>query len=180
MTQEVWLPIPGFEGSYEVSNLGRVKSIARLVDHGYPIKSKEGCNLLKSIRERILRPSISKRGYHWVYLRKDGKTCTHSVHTLVLCAFRGPRPGKLQGRHLDGDPYNNTPENLRWGTAKRNQRDRIIHGTDDRGEKSANAKLTWKDVEYIRSSSKSQQQLADELNVSQATVSDARRHITWK
>lgn len=171
---EVWKDIPGYEGAYAVSNLGRVKSLHRATPDkrwGYRI-----------IQERILSPSISRLGYHYVYLRKDKKTKPLSVHSLVLLAFKGPRPHpKMQGRHLNGEPRHNELTNLKWGTARQNQRDRIKHGTDDNGEKSANAKLTWKQVAYIRSlPKKTRTQLAKDLGVSQTVIYEVQTYKTWR
>ena len=151
-----------------VSNLGRVKALAR-----------KGTNYNKR-QDRILKPSVGKRGYHWVYLRKNNKTTTKSIHTLVLAAFKGPRPKGMEGRHLNGKPENNRLKNLVWGTPRQNQHDRISHGTDDCGVNSANAKLTWREVYYVRKSDKSQYKLAKELGVSQSTISDVQLHKSYK
>jgi hypothetical protein len=74
---------------------------------------------------------------------------TYQVHRLVLLTFVGPCPEGMQCRHLDGNQRNNRLSNLKWGTIKENSRDRIRHGTDARGEKNANAKLTKLDVDEI-------------------------------
>lgn len=75
----------------------------------------------------------------------------HYVHTLVLLAFSGPRPEGQQCRHLNGDPGDNRPSNLCWGTCAENAADRIRHGTVPRGAKHCRAKLTDADVITLRS-----------------------------
>lgn len=168
---EIWLPVPGFVGYYEVSNMGRVRSISRI------IRQKDGT--LYRLRGRVLRPTPG--GYLHVSLRKNNVTTTFGVHILVLQAFEGPRPswGK-HSRHLDGNHYNNRASNLKWGTAKQNQEDRIRHGTDDNGPKSAKAKLTWDAVDDIRSSTKSLRELAIKYGVGSEAIRAVRCNISWK
>jgi len=104
---EQWRPVPAFEGKYEVSDLGRVKS-------------------LRWTPPRILRPGPSNYGHMSVVL---GRRNTRMVHELVLIAFVGPRPPGQETRHLDGDPANNRLDNLCWGTRSENNRDAVRHGT---------------------------------------------------
>lgn len=113
--EEVWKDIPGYEGMYQVSNMGRVKSLPRVVPHG---SSKT------TIRERILRPGINRRGYRSVVLRREGKSITREVHVLVASAFLGKRTEKdEQIRHLNGIPTDNRAGNLAYGTRSQNQID---------------------------------------------------------
>ena len=104
-----WRPVPDFPG-YEVSDDGQVKSWKRGT-------------------VRILRPNADRAGYPYVCLRRDGVTYTRKIHVLVALAFHGPRPfADAHIRHLDGDPANKTPANLRYGTASENQYDKVAHG----------------------------------------------------
>lgn len=122
---EVFLPVPGWEGHYEVSNKGRVKSIRRTLPHKHSGS--------KTYPERILRTSANADGGHpFVYLsgRVPGESVKHYVHELVLTAFVGPRPHGYVSRHLDDDPQNNTVENLTWGTRSENGLDRSRNGRD--------------------------------------------------
>jgi hypothetical protein len=109
---ETWRPVVGFEGRYEVSDLGRVASMPK----GY-YKTR-----------RILQPFFSSDGYALVNLCADGSRRRYGIHSLVLEAFSGLRPEGMMARHLDGDPGNNTPANLRWGTAAENAQDMLKHG----------------------------------------------------
>lgn len=114
--EEIWKPVPGFEGKYEVSNHGRIRSVMRVV------MSKNG--RAKHLKGRVLRPGRRPCGHLTVAL--SGKS--HHAHILVLSAFVGPRPPGMETRHLDGNPQNNHLSNLRWGSRADNTRDRKWHG----------------------------------------------------
>lgn len=120
-TQEEWRPVVGYEGYYEVSNLGRVKSVERRI----PASRGSG---YRTMRGRILRQGTHSGGYGMVYLCVHGKKLNQHVHLLVLTAFRGPRPAGMVCCHNDGDPTNNRLDNLRWGTQADNLRDQVRHG----------------------------------------------------
>lgn len=122
VTQEQWRSVSGFEGIYEVSDQGRVRSLDRLV-------------LLKNGRKRrehglILKPWKSNRGgYPAVNLAKNGHAKrNYLVHVLVLEAFVGPRPEGFACCHNDGDSANNHLSNLRWDTYSANNHDLVKHG----------------------------------------------------
>jgi hypothetical protein len=101
---------------------------------------------------RLLKPyPINESGHLAVRLGDgSGNTTSRLVHHLVLEAFTGPCPPGLQARHLDGNPANNRPGNLVWGTQSENEQDKVRHGTDNRGERSWRAKLTEETVHLIR------------------------------
>lgn len=134
---ENWRPVLGYEGLYEVSDTGRVRSCARTV-YLYG-----GRSYLRKGRE-VARTS-DKDGYQKVHLSKNGKSRHHTVHSLVLEAFGTTRPEGLVCRHLDGNPANNHIDNLAWGTQSENHRDCYEYGgTHGRG------KLTREQVLEIR------------------------------
>ena len=108
---EVWKDIPGYEGYYQVSNLGRVKSIPRKVycNGGFHIS-----------KERILKQDKNKSGYWRTHLLKDGIAKTPLVHRLVALAFI-PNPNNYPDiNHKDENPANNCVNNLEWCTEKYN------------------------------------------------------------
>lgn len=117
---EVWKDIPGYEGRYQVSDMGRVKSLARVVSCGTWNKSQ---------KERVLKPGLCK-GYKQVVLCKDGKREPRTVHRLVAQAFLENSDGKPQINHKDGDKENNRASNLEWATCSENNlhRRRVLNG----------------------------------------------------
>ena len=118
---ELWTSIPGYEGFYEVSSFGDVRSLTRFVPYG----RHKGM----TYKGRDLRLFVSG-SYLSVKLSKAGITRTAYVHELVLMAFVGPRPPmdeRCEIRHLDGDKTNNQLSNLKYGTSKENAADRKLH-----------------------------------------------------
>lgn len=113
---EVWLPVVGYEGIYEVSSIGRVRSIDRISSSGSRLKGK------------LMTPFSTPHGYLRVGLCRDGKTKTTLVHPLVLEAFVGPRPKGADCRHLNDVPDDNRVENLRWGSRSMNLFDNVRNG----------------------------------------------------
>lgn len=113
MQQEIWKDIEGYEGLYQVSNLGRVKSCQKVV------RSKGGFRRLQS---KILSPQTNKKRnfYFFVRLQKNGKAKPFFVHRLVACAFIQNPKNLPQVNHKDGNKRNNLVENLEWCTASGN------------------------------------------------------------
>lgn len=119
---EIWKPVTGFEGKYEVSSLGRVRSLPRTVAHKDGTFTKRaGC---------ILSPGHRSNGYLHVnlyYGHKKSKSIY--VHTVVLEAFVGTRPSpEMVARHLDDNRTRNHVDNLAWGTESQNQYDKVRNG----------------------------------------------------
>lgn len=139
---EVWKAVVGYEGSYEVSNLGRVRSLDRVVEsptaaRGYP----------KRVIGRLLRPQNHSAGYLHVRICRTTRLINH----LVLEAFIGPRPDGLEACHNTGNKKDNRLSNLRWDTHVANCADCVEHGTAPRGEGNGQSKLTEAAVLDIRS-----------------------------
>lgn len=118
MTPERWLPVPGYEGIYDVSDLGRVRSWAPW--RGEPVP-------------RILNPSVSSNERLNVTLCKSGTREVHYVHALAMLVFIGPCPDGLERRHLDGNHLNNRAENLAYGTSSENKQDSLRLGVFSNG-----------------------------------------------
>lgn len=117
---ERWLPVIGYEGCYEVSDYGRVRSLGRRVN------SPTGG---RTLRARLLVPMLDTGGYPRVSLNLQGSVTIDRVHRLVLKAFVGPPPAGLWGCHYDGNPGNNRLSNLRWDSPSSNVADAKRHGT---------------------------------------------------
>jgi hypothetical protein len=150
MTEEIWRPVVGHEGAYEVSNLGRVRSVDRIKTiHRRDGHTGEEMYVSYKITGRILRLDTTNKGYFRVMLGRHGPR--KSVHQLVLEAFIGPCPPGEESLHADDVSKNNCLENLSWGTKSKNQHDAIRNGKSPTGERKANAKLSNNDVIAIRS-----------------------------
>ena len=113
---EEWRPIPGFEGHYEASSLGRVRSLKR----GAPY---------------VLAQTRSGNGYLVAMISMGGKYRPYGIHRLVCMAFYGSPPDGAHACHHDGDRTNNVVSNLRWDTARGNADDMRRHGRHRNGRK---------------------------------------------
>lgn len=152
-----WRKVNGWP--YEVSETGRV----RRIDTG-----------------RELKGTRVRSGHRVVALQLHGYRETTGIHRLVLAAFDRPsKPGE-QCRHLNGVPDDNRLENLAWGSALENQRDRKEHGTDPKGERNGNAKLTASQARAIFVDSRAQTVIATEYGVTQALVGMIKRREVWE
>lgn len=109
---EIWKSVIGYEGLYEVSNMGRVKSLERNI-----VKGRGG---LCKIEERILKSGKDKDGYPQVVLCKEGKRKTCKIHRLVATAFIDNPNNLPQINHIDEIKTNNCVDNLEWCDCKYN------------------------------------------------------------
>lgn len=117
-TPERWLPIAGYEGFYEVSDLGRIRSVDRVV----PWMGRT-----RSLRGKVLNPSKNQAGHLVVGLSREGVQIVHKVHQVVIRTFVGPQPEGMDTRHLNGIHEDNRLVNLRYGTRRENVQDMIKH-----------------------------------------------------
>ena len=139
---EEWRDIPGYEGAYQASSWGRVRSLARAVLSGY--------NKTRNKRERVLASVTHHSGYQ-IYGLRDGKNSKNYYgHTLILLAFIGPRPEGMVACHHDGNRSNNWLVNLRYATRADNEQDKRRHGTFQEGEQATNVRLSEPDIFRIR------------------------------
>ena len=119
-TQERWLPVTGYEGYYEVSDHGNVRSLGRMVEtHGGHYRWQHG---------RVLKPGSTAKGHMFVYLCRKSTNKKAYIHRLVLAAFVGPCPDGMECCHWDDDPTNNHLSNLRWATTSANRNDQVRNG----------------------------------------------------
>lgn len=134
--QEEWKSIIGYEGLYEVSNKGNVKSLKRAVS-----VEKKGNSYNKTIEEKIKVPSIDNKGYLRVGLHNSTGRKTFMVHRLVASAFIPNPENKPCINHKDENKTNNNVENLEWCTEWENS----IYGNRSRkiGEKVSQVPHTW-------------------------------------
>jgi hypothetical protein len=109
--KRIWKDIEGFEGRYQVSNFGEVKTLERL----------EECNGgIRRRHERLLKQNFSNNKHCMVVLCKDGKTYPKLVHRLVALTFIPNPENKPVVDHIDTNPHNNRVDNLRWVTTQEN------------------------------------------------------------
>lgn len=134
--RERWLPVVGQEGFYEVSDLGRIRSLDRWVNYG-------GARSHRRFKRGVIHdPSPLASGH--LATRFGKNTPRVFIHHVVLTAFVGPRPSGMEGCHGPSGPGDNRLTNLRWDTRSQNQRDITRHG----GRFSA--KLSLSDIVEIR------------------------------
>lgn len=173
LANEEWLPVVGWEGLYEVSSHGRVRSFDRVVRCGY--------GRTRVFPGRILTGWFHQ-GYPMVALTEGDRTRRTYTHRLVCEAFNGPPPSeKHEVAHNDGEPGNIHYRNLRWATHAENEADKIEHGTAPIGEKHGSAKLTADQVMKIRAANDPNLgDLARKYGVSRATVCIIRKGKIWR
>ena len=121
---ENWKPVVGWEGLYEVSDHGNVRSLDREV----PSRNQNG-PFVKKLKGRELKLKVNTSGHLRVDLCRDSQVSAREVHRLVLEAFRGTCPPGHECCHWDGNPQNNHLSNLRWGTSSENKMDNIRNNT---------------------------------------------------
>jgi hypothetical protein len=169
---EVWRAVP-HSPLYEVSSEGRIRRVAGVIE--------TTCGHQFSVRGGLLRPQLSNHGYQYVTLSEGGKSRRVSVHSLVLEAFMGEKPGAdyvvAHGNDIRSD---NRLFNLRWATYAENTGDMLRRRRNCRGESSPLSKLTEGDVLEIRSSKDAAKALAMHLGVTPKTIRSVRRRSAWR
>lgn len=173
-THEAWRPVPDWEGFYEVSDHGRVRSVDREV-HGADGRTQK-------LRGRVLAPNLVGKGYHAVSLRRSGERARAYVHRLVMAAFVGPCPPDMEVCHGPGGPLDNRRGNLRYDTFSGNNMDKVEHGTATRGERNARARLTEGQVREVRqraAAGEPDKSIAASFDVHTETIGYIRRRKSW-
>lgn len=168
LVDEDWKPINGFNGRYEVSDLGRVRSTLWPDTIG------------RVVRGKILTNAHRVGGYLKIDLQWNGLTLVRALHVLVLETFVGPRPDGMHGCHNDGNIRNNILQNLRWDTPTSNKQDQVKHGTIAIGERHGRAKLTKDQIDAIRASGEGPAALARRLGVHRSTIHKIRSGEIWR
>jgi hypothetical protein len=179
MDKEIWKDIKGFEGLYQVSSFGRVKSLTR--------KVKSGNNALKPIPEVILKFKINKDGYCVIRPSKDGKHYDKFVHRVVAEAFILNPENKPHVNHKWGNKKDNRAVALEWNTQSENELHAFRTGLKEgrKGSQHHGAKLNESQVKEIKSLYKgrgkglSQQKIADKFGIGNVQVSRIINDQRW-
>ena len=169
---EQWKPVPGYEGFYDVSDQGQVRSW------------RKGGRKRDSLRQNPRILSGWRGRYVGVSLRKNSATTIWLVHRLVLEAFVGPCPPSMECCHNNGDKHDNRIKNLRWDTRSANMLDAVEHDGHNCGEKYGRSKLTEEQVLEIRrlyaAGNHTQRQLGEKFRTDKSNIGQIIRRVTWR
>lgn len=178
MMEEIWKDIPEYEGMYQISNFGRVKSLGR------PYTNRLGHT--RTLKERYMTLVPNTSGYLEFACCNNNVYKRFRVHRLVAMTFIPNPENKPQVNHIDGDKTNNRVDNLEWNTASEN----IQHAFDTglmkqyTGEKNPASKLTKDDVITIKrllnEKNMLQKEIAELFNVEPSLISMIKYKKIWK
>lgn len=174
--REEWKPVKGYEGYYEVSNLGRVKALSRIVQ----TKTKNGKSCTRALPEHIMAQPHASNGYLQVALSKGGSPRIYRVHRLVAAAFLDNPYNLPEVNHIDEDKSNNSVSNLEWCDHAYNQR---YGNKPAKGERNGMARLSSSQVQEIRrrrASGEKLETIAADYGISINHVSNVAKGRRWR
>lgn len=162
---EIWRSVKGYEGFYEISNKGRLKSLKRsfIIPYSKGVVNKG---------EKILYHQVCIKGYASCKLSLKGKSRRIKIHRLVAIAFIPNTYNKPQVNHINGIKTDNRVENLEWVTNSENQLHALKNGLKSK-------LLKKEDVLKIRSDNRKLLQIAKDYNCSFQTISEIKLRKTW-
>lgn len=182
LNKEEWRDIPGYEGYYQASTRGRLKSLTRIICLKANGRQKAH---KKEIRARLLKFNLDNT-YLLVSLNKNGKSKIFTVHELTALTFIGPRPNGKKGeniRHIDNNPHNNHYRNLAYSSSKRNHVDKNKSDTRNYGERNNTTKLSFQDVGKARklkaTIALSNKCISEMFNISPPAMFDILKGKNW-
>lgn len=175
---ENWKCISGLENLYQISNLGRIRSVSRktLMKNGHYI----------SCKGRVLKCSPKRKGYLYCRITALGVKRNVMIHRAVAETFIPNPENKKQVNHIDGNKFNNAVDNLEWCTASENISHGFKHGLIPalRGEKNGSSKATESQalrvISLLKDGILKHRQIADKVGVSKNIVKDISRGKTWR
>jgi len=182
-TVEIWKDIKGYEGLYQVSNYGNIKSLKRTVPHG----------AIKTIskKEKIMTLKKTHKGYYSMQLYKGGKRKGYAVHRIVAMHFLDNKENYETVDHIDANKKNNYYKNLEWVTNSENNRRKVEKRLHIFGERIFTNKLKEKDVLHIRrefwlnsdtydQKVETYDKLVKGYGVCRGTIKEMCRNKTWR
>ena len=174
---EIWKDVVGYKGIYQISNLGNVKSLSRLIKTNH----KNG----RLSKERFLKPDTEKDGYLIVTLSKDNNPKKHKIHRLVAIHFVENPENKPCVNHVFGNKKDNRFWKLEWSTIPENNHHSVVSEFVLKGEKHPNSNLTNNKVLAIRrlyrlKPNLNTKALATKINVSYISVYLILTNRTWR
>jgi len=181
MVQEIWKVIPRFNGRYEASNLGKIRTVCHVVikSDGKPYTSKQ----------KELKPALNHSGYFRFAVKENDKLTSFYVARIIAETFIDNLENKLEVNHINGIKTDNRVGNLEWCTRSENCQHSFDTGKKKkkRGVLNGMSKLTWEQVRYIREQKRiggmywGRERIAKELGISSAHVKDiANNPNIWK
>ena len=162
---EVWVDIKGYEGLYQISSLGQVKSLGRFRHNQWKVTKRW-------VPDTILSTQLTFDGYVSLKLSKDGKSIRHRVHRLVAIAFIKNPFNKQQVNHINCIKTDNKVENLEWSTQSENQIHASLNGLKQ-------LKLNSEDVIAIRNDKRTLAEVAKDYDIAFQTVSEIKNRKIW-
>jgi hypothetical protein len=162
--------VKGFEGFYEVSDQGRVRSLERQV------KKWDG---FRTVKARELKPHKKSNGYLDVTLFRENRRFIKGIHCLVAEAFLEKPLGADRVLHNNDIKTDNRLANLRWGTHQENMKDAIRNGRCPKGEEAVWSKLTAEQVLAIRKDPRTQVAIAKDYNVQRTAIQKIKNRESW-
>lgn len=174
---EEWRNVVGWEGYYQVSSCGRVRSVQRT------IITIEGVQ--RTLPSIIMRTKLAggRNLYKCVHLRRNGTQKLQYVHRLVCSAWNGLPPEGMEVGHVNGDRFDNRASNLRWITHLENVRERELHGTRPFGENGARSKYTNDQVRDICQRALNGEpypRIEQQYGILKSSISQIRHGKTWR
>lgn len=180
---EIWHPIPGYDGFYEASSYGRIRSLKREIDTFHNLTKKM---IKKTISPRIMKVSVVSSGYQALRLSKNGEKTMFLVHIVVLSSFIQKPSIEHQCNHKDGDKKNNCLTNLEWVTCSENVQHafkvlgRKSHGHGPSGIRNPKSKsINIEKVLLLHNEGLQQRQIAEEIGATQPTVWRVLHGMHW-
>lgn len=170
-TKEIWLEIPGYEGAYEASNLGQIRSMDREVKY-----IKGGKEIVNKYKGKVLTPTFDKDGYRQVTMKKTVK-----VHRIVAKAFLPNPENKATVNHIDGIKDNNNISNIEWATFSENANHKYSVLNRGRGEEHGKTTLTEDQVRAIKVNKDNLKgvELAEIYGVTSSAISSIKHGKNW-